>query len=258
MPRRNFLKTGIGALSVPLLAGCGVGSVEPIERASPRLTARPGLPSLTIAPGLNELGLRNQRDGMLYVPESYTPDVAMPLFVGLHGASGRGEDWASYYARAEERGMVFLAPDSRGVTWDLMTGASGGIDVAFIDEALAHVFDRVRIDPDRIALGGFSDGASYCLSIGLSNGDLFSNLAAYSPGFFTPLEPLVGRPKIYVSHGTQDGVLSVTYTRGTIVPVLQGAGYDVIYEEFSGGHSVPAAITEQALDWFLADEAPTV
>jgi predicted esterase len=37
-----------------------------------------------------------------------------------------------------------------------------------------------------------------------------------------------------------------------IVPELRNAGYDVTYREFDGGHEVPAEISEEALDWFLA------
>ena len=38
------------------------------------------------------------------------------------------------------------------------------------------------IDPSRIAMAGFSDGASYSLSVGLANGDLFSAVFGFSPG----------------------------------------------------------------------------
>jgi phospholipase/carboxylesterase len=108
-----------------------------------------------------------------------------------------------------------------------------------------------RIDPSRIALGGFSDGASYALSIGVSNGRLFSHLVAYSPGFIWAADPLVGKPAIFVSHGTHDQVLPVAETRTRMVPNLREAGFEVRYEEFDGGHSIPASISEMALDWFL-------
>ena len=100
-------------------------------------------------------------------------------------------------------------------------------------------------------LGGFSDGASYALSLGVSNGDLFSHLIAFSPGFVERSDPIVGKPRIYVSHGTNDGILSVTTTRNAIVPFLRNEDYEVTFEEFDGGHEVPAEISESALDWFL-------
>ena len=68
--------------------------------------------------------------------------------------------------------MSVLAPDSRGTTWDAIREGFGD-DVTFIDRALEHVFARVSIDPARVTVGGFSDGASYALSLGLANGDVF-------------------------------------------------------------------------------------
>ncbi len=247
--RRDFLKAGlIGTLAGPVFLGCGDSTTEP--DSNPRLTARPGTPSVTPTIGRSELGLDTPRDGLLYVPEGYTPEVSAPLFIGLHGAGGSADDWASYPARAEARGMIFLAPDSRGSTWDVVRGRFGP-DVEFLDRALRHTFERCWIDPERIALGGFSDGASYALSLGVSNGDLFTHLVAYSPGFMRPSDPIVGKPRIYVSHGTQDNVLPVTISRDGIVPTLRNADYDVTYQEFAGGHGVPSEISESALDWFL-------
>jgi hypothetical protein len=145
--------------------------------------------------------------------------------------------------------MVFLAPDSRSSTWDAVTGSFGS-DVEFLDRTLQHTFARCRINPVQVALAGFSDGASYALSLGISNGDLFTHLVAYSPGFVESAERF-GRPSIYVSHGAGDSVLPVTQSRDNIVPGLRRAGYEVTYLEFDGGHGVPAEISEGALDWFL-------
>jgi phospholipase/carboxylesterase len=249
MSRRHFLWISLSALAAPTLLGCD-SSTGP-ESRSPRLAAQPGSPTETPTQGLSQLGLGGSRDGLLYVPDSYSPDTAAPLFVGLHGAGGAGDTWASYYARAEARGMILLAPDSRSATWELIRDGGFGPDVEFLDRALEHTFERCRIDPERIALGGFSDGASYALSLGLSNGDLFSHLVAYSPGFMQATNPIVGKPRIFVSHGQLDPILPVTTSRDFIVPSLRDDGYDVTYHEFSGGHEVPASISELALDWFL-------
>jgi poly(3-hydroxybutyrate) depolymerase len=45
---------------------------------------------------------------------------------------------------------------------------------------------QCTVDPQRICVSGFSDGASYALSLGLANGDLFTHVAAFSPGFMRP------------------------------------------------------------------------
>ena len=247
--RRGFLKTSIGAVVACALPGCGDDSPTETPSSNPRLTARPGDPTITPTTGVTALNLDGNRDGVLFVPESYSPDTPAPLFVALHGAGGRGDQWTADPDWAESRGIVLLAPDSRSNTWDVIQGLFGP-DVDFIDRALQHTFDRCRIDPTRLALAGFSDGASYALSLGISNGDLFTHLIAYSPGFIASGPP-VGKPKVFVSHGTADTILPVTLSRDSIVPTLRGADYDVTYEEFDGGHEIPSEIGDASLEWFL-------
>jgi phospholipase/carboxylesterase len=131
------------------------------------------------------------------------------------------------------------------VTWDVIRGGYGP-DVRFIDQALAAVFARFAVGS--VAVSGFSDGASYALSIGLANGDLFGHVLAWSPGFMAPAEA-VGRPRVFVSHGTDDRVLSIDRCSRRLVPVLRAEGYDVRYDEFAGGHMVPPGILAASLDW---------
>src|SRR6266851_964021 len=136
----------------------------------------------TTAAGSHALGLERGRDGILHLP----PDISAaprPLLVLLHGAGGSGEGvLRRVAAAADEAGVVVLSPDSRGSTWDAISGGFGP-DVTFLNRALERVFETVSVDPERIAVGGFSDGASYALSLGLINGDLFSRVVAFSPGF---------------------------------------------------------------------------
>lgn len=257
--RRHFLQLGAAAAVANSLTGCK-STTEPVvaDENDPRLAARPGTPTITPVKGKTDLGLGTSnvlgtgRDGIMYVPNSYNPATPAPLFIGLHGSGGSGPTaFTSYYDRCEARGMIMLAPSSRDYTWDLIAGDEVGPDVRFIDKALAHVFARCRIDSSRICLGGFSDGASYAIALGLSNGALLTHIAAYSPGFFAESDIIVGKPKIFISHGTNDPVLSYANTANGIVPALQQRGYNVTFAPFTGTHEVPAATSEAALDWFL-------
>lgn len=234
------------------LLGCGSDGdpTGPEPTSDPRLTARPRAPTFDAPPGRSELGLASPRDGFLFVPSGYSPAVPAPLIVGLHGSGGASDSWSPYTTFAEERGFVFLAPDSRSQTWDIADVGYFGPDVEFIDRALAHAFDRCRINPSRIALAGFSDGASYALSLGVSNGDLFTHLIAHSAGFYARSSPIVGMPKVYQSHGTGDGVLPFSLGLD-ISELLRDQGYDVTFEQFEGGHIVPYDVSQNALDWFL-------
>jgi predicted esterase len=112
----------------------------------------------------------------------------------------------------------------------------------------------LAVDARRLAITGFSDGASYALSLGLTNGDLFTRVIAFSPGFMTPAQRR-GKPSLFVSHGTRDGVLPIERSSRRIVPQLERAGYEVRYREFEGGHVVPPGIGREAAEWFTAERA---
>lgn len=216
-----------------------------------RLLARPGQPTETTSPGLHPLNLDRDRDALLYVPASYQPDQPAPLVLSLHGAGGN-ESSGLYPLRdlADGAGLLLLSPASRRQTWDVIRGGYGP-DVAFIDRALVAAFARCAVDPNRLAVSGFSDGASYALSLGITNGDLFGDVMAFSPGFMAPADQR-GSPRIFVSHGVNDAVLAIDRTSHRIVPQLERAGYDVLYHEFDGPHTVPPEIAREALEWFGA------
>jgi predicted esterase len=159
----------------------------------------------------------------------------------LHGAGGDAKSALNILQKvAEPLEMIVLAVESRSSTWDILLGREGP-DIAFIDRALAQTFKRYAIDPSKVAIAGFSDGASYALSVGLTNGDLFNHLIAFSPGFMAP-GTQVGRARLFISHGKNDNVLPIEHCSRVIVPQLQQAGYEVLYQEFNASHSVPEAI----------------
>jgi phospholipase/carboxylesterase len=193
--------------------------------------------------------LERRRDGLLRVPPSYRPDRPAPLLVMLHGAGGdAGQVLPMAAPAADEFGVLVLATDSRGPTWDVILGGYGP-DVRFLDRALEQVFARHAVDPARVAVGGFSDGASYALSLGLANGDLFAGgVLAFSPGFMAPAARH-GTPRVFVSHGARDGVLPIDATSRRLVPRLRREGYDVDYREFADGHVVPAGLAREAIGW---------
>ncbi len=225
--------------------------------AQGRLRARPVRPvAAAPVPGLHRLGYGHRRDGLLYVPAGHRRDRPAPLAVLLHGAgSDASRGLALLRDLADDAGLLLLAPDSRGGTWDVLLGGFGP-DVAFLDRALADMFDRHAVDPARVAVGGFSDGASYALSLGIGNGDLFGHVLAFSPGFAAPPAP-VGSPRLFLSHGTGDRVLPIDRCSRRLVPALRTAGYQVRYDEFDGPHVVPPAIAVAALRWFLTDSPAT-
>lgn len=242
-----------------LAAGCALVSAaygshwlvaEPsAQDTDGRLTARPRsgvVTSLTSGPlGLSDSG----RDGLVQMP-SAAPNGPLPLLVFLHGATQSAKSVVRRVGPgADKAGIALLAPDSRSTTWDGIRGRFGK-DLAFLNRAIEHVLSRLAVDPSRMAIGGFSDGATYGLSLGLANGDLFPHIIACSPGYVIPA-PTHGHPRVFVSHGTFDQIRPIDLSSGVIVPRLEERGHDVTFLEFEGRHELPPVVVAEALRWMM-------
>jgi phospholipase/carboxylesterase len=247
--RREALRLAAAAGAIAFLESCRSAPTTDRERAAPgRLTARPGMPSLAPVRGKSSLGLAAGRDGLLYVPSSYDAATPAPLVLMLHGAGQSAEvGIRPFLPLADAAGTILVAPDSRGSTWDFLYGPYGA-DVAFIDRALARVFDRCAIEPGQITIEGFSDGASYALSLGLTNGDLFSRVIAFSPCILAPAAH-IGHPRIFISHGTEDRILPIDHCGRRLAAELVNAGYRAELHEFTGPHTVTPEMARLALTW---------
>jgi predicted esterase len=201
-------------------------------------------------PGLQKLGLGSRRDSYIYVPAGYRPDQALPLVLLLHGAGGHAHDGLRILLHlADKDGLILVAPASHATTWDIIARRAYGADLNLVDSTFDYVFSHYAIDRRHVGIGGFSDGASYALTLGLANGDLFTHVLAFSPGFIGPIEHR-GSPAVFVSHGTLDTVLPIDPCGRNVARQLRVAGYDLRYEEFEGGHQIPPEVARQAVDWF--------
>lgn len=254
--RRNFCTLAGGAVaSVALSTACRRSwSNLPNEG---RITARPrtgsnppGKPSLLGSSAMGNrisLGLDRDRDAILQLPKSAS-NSPLPLLLFLHGATQSADDMFGYLDSApEETGVAILALNSRATTWDAITD-SFGPDVDFINRALERVFATVAIDTTRLAVGGFSDGATYAIALGLINGDLFKRVAAFSAGFVMDRE-VQGKPSFFISHGTRDRILPIDSCGRKVAADLKARGYEVIFREFDGRHEIPGDVMREGLRW---------
>jgi phospholipase/carboxylesterase len=249
--RREFTALAGGALASMAFGSACDGAPFLAQTGNARLKARPKHNGSTTARGKSALGLGGTRDAILSMP-SVIPAGPMPLAVMLHGAGGSADRFLQRFGTIpDETGVALLSVDSRGQTWDGIRGGFGP-DVEFLDRALTNVFDRVAVDPARLALGGFSDGATYGLSLGLINGDLFRTIVAFSPGFIVEDETN-GRPRVFISHGTRDEILPIERCSRVIVPELKKRGYEVTFREFDGVHEMPPAIVKEGLSFVAAE-----
>lgn len=193
------------------------------------------------------------RDGILFVPKSYKPDVPAPLLVMLHGLGGSAEGARFVFPIAEELGVVVVAPDSRGLTWG-QEAPGFDADVRYIGEAYREVTEFLNIDPARVALGGVSDGATYAFAMGLAYGDRFNHLIIFASSMMGPLRKQ-GKPHIFIAHGVNDTQMPIDRTARRLVPELKEQGYDVIYREHDGGHGAPRLLVRESMEWLVSTPA---
>lgn len=254
MPRKRNALIGLmiaGLLvSVPAL---------PAAAAGPALSARP--PAAPPANAERRSGVLELAGGAYaYLPKGRA-DGPAPVLIALHGAGGQASQVLEAFREGADRnGVVLLIPQSAKGTWDMIEDLKSrlglelnvqpryGKDLKAIDAALTDLFAKVAVDPARIGIMGFSDGATYALSVGTANPQLFKRIIAFSPG-----PAFLGRSgadqHVFISHGENDRVLPFATARGHAAK-LRVKKVPVEFHKFDGGHEVPKAIKEKALAFF--------
>ena len=255
MPRTSRAYA-LKALAAVLLAAA---PLAPAHAAGPELAARP--PVTAIANGEARSGVLQLAGGAYaYLPKGHTSAPA-PVLVALHGAGGQASDTlTSFRDLADANGIILVIPQSIKGTWDMIEDLSSrlglemnvqpryGKDLKALDASLADLFTKVAVDPKQIGIMGFSDGATYALSVGTANPDLFKRVIAFSagPAFLGKSAP---DQYVFISHGEEDKVLSFANARG-FASRLRVRHVPVEFEKFTGGHEVPKAIKEKAFTFF--------
>jgi len=116
--------------------------------------------------------------------------------------------------------------------------------------ALTEWFDALPYPPERIALGGFSQGAVMSYALGLAGGrrprprTLFA-LRGFIPtveGWEADLAPEL--PPIAIAHGVYDSVIPVEFGRAARA-TLEAAGADVLYLESPVEHTIDPQVIPQ-------------
>lgn len=227
--------------------------------AAPRASLLEARPSAT-ASGL-PIGETRLANGAAAYRPATAPAGPLPLIVLLHGAGHRPPNFLqAMEPTADKRGVILLAPSSQGITWDWVENSRGGSsswngpDARRIDEALKDLFNRVAVDPSRVVLLGFSDGASYALSLGLSNPKLFRSVISLSPGMFDQPRRIDRAQRIFIAHGRQDHILPFAAT-DAIADALRGYRANLRFRPFDGDHEINRDALAEALNWSLSDPA---
>lgn len=198
---------------------------------------------------------------ILLTPDEIDPNRRYPLFTVLHGAGRQDEALAKGYRdEPERRQAFFLIPRSVEPTWDLIA-SEGRPDLDFLEYAYDLIYRRYPVDPLQQVLIGYSDGASYALSVGLSNCTMFSALMVWAAGFLV-VDPQTAaqfresipepRPRIYLEYGTHDELFDFEQVAVPMRDNLSKSGFDVTFSVDEGGRHWPSGtFHSEALDWYF-------
>lgn len=207
-----------------------------------------------LPPGRHALNFAEGREAVLVVPEGLPVGEPLPLLVMFHGAGGEANRVLPHLvAHARARRFLLLAPQSLYPTWDIVIGGHGP-DLERLDGALTRVAENFHIDPARLAFAGFSDGGSYALSLGLTNGDVASHVIGLSAGFMDTFTQM-GMPRVFLAHGRKDSQLPIETSAHANARRLLESGYDLTLQPFDGDHVIVPWVVGRAVEFFLGPQA---
>jgi len=119
---------------------------------------------------------------------------------------------------------------------------------------LEAVCSEHGIPPERVVIGGFSQGAVMTFALGLAAGRprpaalvALSGFVPTVPGVELDLDPPL--PPVAIGHGALDGVISVEWSRSA-ARLLEEAGGDVLYRESPFlGHGIDPGLLRELPQW---------
>jgi len=113
---------------------------------------------------------------------------------------------------------------------------------------------QYSFDNTQLYLGGFSQGGIMSYNVGLSNPDQMKGIFILSGILGDEVKPTIVSPdklkslRIFVSHGTNDPVLSIQQARESVT-YLRGLGLNPVYKEYPAVHTISADMLNDLLSW---------
>jgi len=197
-----------------------------------------------------------KRDCWVYVPKVFDPAKQYPLVVVLHPAGLHGRRFVELWGQLADRtaGFIVAGPECKDTKRRLWKFA----DEADLIATIKHLTSIYSIDPARILLTGFSQGATYTYTFGLRNPLLFRAIAPVSGALIAGPTPeadaILKRARglgVYIGHGAADNHVPIIRARASR-DRLERAGFKVLYHEIPlHGHFYPPQESARIWVWFV-------
>lgn len=150
----------------------------------------------------------------LRLPDEWDGRSPLPVLLHFHGW-GRQGDLVIRHSRiagaTRRRGVLLLAPNGRGRTWNFWRAESD--DVAFAAEVIEDAARRLPIDRSRIYVSGYSFGAAMAWRFACERGGL-AGLLAVSGTIPQDVACPAAPPAVRHVHGTSDTVMRYPFGPG--------------------------------------------
>lgn len=156
------------------------------------------------------------RSYRLFVPAGL-PDHAHTLLLAMHWLNGTAAHFEASYGLdrgALANNAVIAYPDGLGRSWDAGSCCGYAVrhridDLKFLLRVVADVEHRVHINPDRVAVTGFSNGALMSYRLICSRPDVFRVAVAVAGDLVAPAcQPSRPVSLLHV-HGVRDRVIPI-------------------------------------------------
>lgn len=155
-----------------------------------------------------------ERRYRIHVPPTLGADP-VPLVIDLHGYLSGSELQATmsgFEELADEEGFVVATPQGSGELpyWNAVPHPELPDDVVFVEDVIDEISEQVCVDPARVHVTGFSNGAFLTSLVACELSDRVASAAPVA-GLLTPAgcEPERAVP-ILTIHGTDDQFVSFT------------------------------------------------
>jgi polyhydroxybutyrate depolymerase len=161
--------TLLGFLSI----GALTNSCERLTEECPKFARPPASEFLPVGNLALTLGPPDdQRQVILHIPPTYSPDSQSPLLIVLHGRGQEAsaiQDLTGLDTLADQYGFVVAYPNGSGEPGSTQLSWNAGHccgyalennidDVGYVETLIDFFVERYAIDPDRIYLAGLSNG----------------------------------------------------------------------------------------------------
>ncbi|MBO0686547.1 MAG: hypothetical protein J2P45_25645 [Candidatus Dormibacteraeota bacterium] len=210
------------------------------------------------------------RSYQLYVPPGVSARSRLPLLVSLHGLGANGSiqnaatSWSSFDDEEAAGGSGFLLalPDGYKDLW--YWGAEDSYDVRFLFQMIAQLQDSGCVDPTRIYVDGWSEGAYMAQRMACASGDpsadprgiALAAVHAYAGGDPIVFGPCAAQassapPRILISQGLDDHVID---PQEVAFPAFQawGGRYSCVpvSASFTGAQQLSGCRNGTRVDWW--------